>query len=387
MNGQALGSHRRLDTIESTPRLSSPAFWPTTRAHFASQEVKNLQFSQSKSRSLGTPRASQGDSLPLFQKPKKGEHHPLQVCSAGECWDPVTEGSSLLPITEMLPSGFVKRLELGTRRGTCTNPKEAWTEKNLEATASIENQGKGRPMTFPNQVNNQGEKPQNSQGQGHKDLWKDIIIRYGIVSPRRGLHMVSQYPKQTGNLEGHVLEGRKIHLKSRQGRLSPCSLEESQEEVVQTPKKEKAKGKRAKKKEAQNQFSREKAFLQRKLEELGPMPVTGVSLLDKRKTQALELSAQAHHLKSVPRAHRGDLQPLDQEDNNKEATRKPPKMEKRKLRMEWWDPTVWGGPVTLAEREQSLSKTCPKFHSDLRKLSFPTGKPYYQNTVFISLEH
>lgn len=389
MKGQELGSHRRLDETESTQRWSSPTIWPSAGAHLV-QEVKNLRRSQSKSRSLGGLWASQTESFPLSQKPRKGEHHhPHHASSAAECWDRATEGFSSSLITEMLQSGFTKRVELGTRRSSLPNPKEAWTEKNLEATAPIETQGKGRTVALPNQGNNQAEKSQNPQGQGYQDLWKDLVLNYGIPSPRRGLQMVSLYPKLTDNLEGHVLEGRKIHLRSRpqaQEMLSSCSLEESQEEEVQAPKREKAKDKRAKEREAQFQFSREKAFLQKKLRELGPVPGGGASLLDKKKAQALELSTKDNCLKSEPRVPRGNVQTLAQDDSAKETRRKQSKMEKRKLRTRWWDPTLWGDPVTLTKREQSPHKTCSRFHSDPWKPSFPIGRLSYKNGLFVPQE-
>lgn len=385
MNGQEFGSYRRLDATEITltQGLSSPAYWPSSRAHLAAQEVKNTWSSQSKSISLGALRISQAESLPLFQKPKR-EHHPLRASSAAECWDPAPEVFSSSLITGTLQSVFAKRLELGTRRDSLTNPKEAWTEKNLEATAPLETQGKGRMLAFPRQVTNQGENPPTPQGEGHKDLWKDIIMKYGIASPRRGLQMVSQHPKRTDNFEGHVLEGRKIHLKLRsqvQEMKDICSWEESQEEEVQMPKKEKAKDKRAKEREAQYQFSREKAFLQRKLMELGLVPVEGTSLLDKKKTQALGMSTRDYYLSSGPREYRG--KPLAQDDNNKEATRKQSKKEKRRRRMQWWDPIVWGDPVILVNREQASRKTCSEFPSDLRKPNFPIGSLGYKNTTFV----
>ncbi|EGV92569.1 hypothetical protein I79_012202 [Cricetulus griseus] len=239
-------------------------------------------------------------------------------------------------------------------------------------------------LAFPRQVTNQGENPPTPQGEGHKDLWKDIIMKYGIASPRRGLQMVSQHPKRTDNFEGHVLEGRKIHLKLRsqvQEMKDICSWEESQEEEVQMPKKEKAKDKRAKEREAQYQFSREKAFLQRKLMELGLVPVEGTSLLDKKKTQALGMSTRDYYLSSGPREYRG--KPLAQDDNNKEATRKQSKKEKRRRRMQWWDPIVWGDPVILVNREQASRKTCSEFPSDLRKPNFPIGSLGYKNTTFV----
>lgn len=331
--------------------------------------------------------ASQTESFPLSQKPRKGEHHhPHHASSAAECWDWATEGFSLSLITEMLQSGFTKRVELGTRRSSLPNPKEAWTEKNLEATALIETQRKGRTVALPNQGNNQAEKPQNPQGQSYQDLWKDLALNCGIASPRRGLQMVSLYPKLTDN---HVLEGRKIHLRSRppgQEMLSSWSLEGSQEEEVQASKREKAKGKRAKEREAQYQFSREKAFLQKKLRELGPVPGGGASLLDKKKAQALELSTKDNCLKSEPRVPRGSAQTLAQDESAKETTRKQSKMEKRKLRMRWWDPTLWGDPVILTKREQSPHKTCSRFHSDPWKPSFPIGRLSYKNGLFVPRE-
>lgn len=383
MKGQELGSHRRLEATERTQRWSSSMIWPSAGAHPV-QEVKNLRRSQSKSR-------SQTESLPLSQKPRKGEHHhPHHASSAAECWDRATEDFSASLITEMLQSGSItKCLKLGTRRSSLPNPKEAWTEKNPEATAPIETQGKGRTMAFPNQGNNQAEKPQIPQGQGHQDLWKDIILNYGIASPRRGLQMVSLYPKLTDNLEGHILEGRKIHLRSRppaQEMLFWCSVEGGQEEEVQAPKREKTKNKRAREREAQYQFLREKAFLQRKLRELGPVPGGGVNLPDKKKAQALELSTKDNCLKSDPRVPRGNIQTLAQDESAKETTRKQPKVEKRKLRREWWDPTLWGDPVTLTKREPSPHKTRSRFQSDPWKLNFPIGRLSYKSTIFVPRE-
>ncbi|KAH0503199.1 coiled-coil domain-containing protein [Microtus ochrogaster] len=205
----------------------------------------------------------------------------------------------------------------------------------------------------------------------------------------RGLQMVSLYPKLTDNLEGHVLEGRKIHLRSRpptREMLSWCSVEGGQEEEVQAPKREKIKNKRAGEREAQYQFSREKAFLQRKLRELGPVPGGGASLPDKKKAQALELSTKDNCLKSDPRVPRGNIQTLAQDESAKETTRKQPKMEKRKLRTEWWDPTLWGDPVTLTKREQSPHKTCSRFQSDPWKPSFPIGRLSYKNAISVPRE-
>ncbi|XP_017175992.1 uncharacterized protein Gm31309 [Mus musculus] len=376
MNWRELVSHRRQNATGSTRRLGSHALCETTRAHLAAQEVKAGQTSQSTCRSLDALQASQAVSLPLLQKPKEGEHHPLRAVSAGRYRTPATEGLSSLPIRERLQS-FVKRLELETRRGSLRNPKEAWTEKTLEARAPVETQGKEGTMAFSNQANNPGNKPQSPQGQLHKDLWKDIDLRYSIASPRKGLQMVSYCPKPEGNLEGHVLEGKKIYLKPRSPvqEMSMYSLEESLKEEIQTPK-EKVKEMRAnpKEREAQSQFSKEKAFLQKKLWDLGPAPVGGTRLLDKKKTQALELSPRDHHSKSGPRTRRQNLQPLAQDVHNTKVPGNELNMEKRKLRRQWWDPTVWGSPITLAKREQSPRKTCSKVHSDQGKLSFPTGR-------------
>lgn len=383
MNWQELVSHRRKNATDSTRRLGNHAFWETTRTHLAAQEVKTSQTSQSTCRSLGALRASQAESLPLLQKPKEGENHRLRAVSAGRCSPPVTEDFSSLPTREGLQSIFAKHLELEPRRGPLTSPKEAWTEKTLEATAPIETQGKERTMAFPNQANNQGDKPESPQGQLHKDLWKDIIVRYSIASPRKGLQMVSYCPKREGNLEGHVLDGKKIHLKPRSSvqERHINSLEESQKKEIQTPK-EKVKETRTKPKEreAQNQFSKEKAILQKKLQDLGPMSMGGMSLLDKEKTQDLELSPRDHHSKSRPRAHRQNLQLLAQDVHNTKAIKEQSKTEKRKLRMQWWDPTVWGSPVILAKREQFPQKTCSKFHSD-QKPSFPMGRSSYKDTI------
>uniref|UniRef100_A0A8C8UER5 DUF4515 domain-containing protein n=1 Tax=Peromyscus maniculatus bairdii TaxID=230844 RepID=A0A8C8UER5_PERMB len=243
-------------------------------------------------------------------------------------------------------------------------------------------------MTFPNKVNTREENPQNSPVESHEDLWKDIIIGDGNASPRRRPREVLQYSK-LDVFEEHGLVGRKIQLKKKQllqATLPVFRLEERHAEEIQTLK---VKNKRARERGAWLQFLPDKSFLEQKQRELGPLLMGGMfsSLLDRRKTQALELSAEGHHLNSGPRAHRGDLQPLAPDDNNKEATRKLSKKEKRKLRMEWWDPTVWGGPVTLAEREQSPRKTCSEFQSNPKKLSFPIGRSYYRNLGFVPQEH
>lgn len=378
MNWQELVSHRRLNRTDSTRRQGSHAFGETTRPYFNAQKVKTSQTSRSTCRNLGTLRASPAESLPLLQKPKEGEHHLLRAVSAGGCRTPVTEGFSSLSPREILQSDLAKCLELETRRGCLTNPKEAWTEKTHEATAPLGTQGKDRTTAFLNQANDQGDKPQSPQVQLHKDLWKDVVMKYSIASPRKGLHMVSHCPKPEGSLEGHVLEGKKILLKSRPPvqETHMHSLEGSQEEETQTPKKEKAK-KRAKSKEreAQSQFSKEKSLLQKKLWELSPVPVRRTSLLNKKKTQALEPSPKNHHHhpKSGPRAHKQNLQQLAQDGHIIKVTKEQSKTEKRKSRTKWWDPTVWGAPVTLAKREQSPQKNS-EFSSDRRKRSFPMGR-------------
>lgn len=376
MNGQELGSHRRLSapkTLSALQRLSNQTSGLTTRVYFDAQKAKNIQTSQPESRSLGALWPGKAESLLLFQKPKKGEHRPLYSGLAGEGR---AEGFSSLLLREM--SDFAKSLELGTRKGSLK--KEAWSEKTPETTAPIGIQGKGWKMAFSNQVNNQGEKP---QGQCHKDLWKDLVIRYSTESPGRGLQMLSQGPKLITDFDGHIVEGRKIHLKSRppgQGMVSASSLEETQKEEIQTSKKKKVKDERAKEREAQYQFAREKSFLQRKLCELGSVPVGGESWLDKEKAQASRLSPKDHHLKSGPRAHTGNALVLG--DNSKEAKR----TKKRNLRIEWWDPTVWGASVTLAKREQSPLKTFSKSHGDSRRLHFPIGHLSYADTNFMHAE-
>lgn len=374
MNCQDHGSHRRPTADKTSQSCSSQALWPNTRAGIVAEEVKNVWTSQSKSRGgLGALWASQEESFPLFLKPKEGGH-PLYPGSAGERVTPAAEAFSSLLIRELLPSDSAKSLELKTRKGSHTNPKEAWAETTLEATAPVETPRRGRAK-----VTSQGENPQSSQGQPPKDVWKDIIVRYGIVSPRKGLQMVSHCSKLPSDLEGHILEGKKIPLKSRspvQELLSLSSVEESQEEEIQPPK-EKSKAKRAKERETQCWFLREKKLLQRKLWELGPMPMEGANRLDKKKPQASEPLPKDHYLKSGPRAQRGKVQTLAQNDKNKADERKQSKMDKRKLRVQWWDPTVWGAPVTLVKREQRPRKTCSKSHDDPRKLGFPMGRMSY----------
>ncbi|KAL1776308.1 hypothetical protein HispidOSU_005244 [Sigmodon hispidus] len=242
-------------------------------------------------------------------------------------------------------------------------------------------------MSLPNKVNTGEENPPSHLVQSHEDLWKHALMEDESEAPRRS-KSVSQYPK-LNVFEGYSLEGRKIQPKRKQllqTTLPIYRLERRHEEEIQRLKKEKMKNKKVKERGTWLQFFPHKSFLEQKQRELNSLFMGGMSLLDKKKTQALELSAKGHHSKSGHRGHRENLKPLAQ-GNNEEATRTQSKQENRKLRTDWWDPTVWGDPVTLAEREKSPPKTCSEFQSDLRKLNFPIGRSHYLSTVFVPREH
>lgn len=375
MNWQDFNPPRRLYVTVSLPRLSRQVSGPVTRAHFAPQAVKFLRAVPSNSRVLADVGSSQAELADFLQLLKEPGHHPLLEGSASESWASDTKAGPSLVTIEILQNSC-EHLESGIQGSSFIKTSyRVWPKKNLEAMPPTESPGKGRAMAFPNKANTQ-EKPQSPLVQSREDLWKGIIIGGDNVSPRRRQRMVAQSPK-LDVFEEQGLEGRKIQPQKKQllhATLPIYRVERRHELEIQTLKQEQMKNERVKEGGAWLQFLPDKSFLEQKQRELGSLLLGGISLLDKEKTQALELSAEGHHLLSGPRGNGGNLQPSAQDENHKEATRKQEKRKKRKLRLEWWDPTVWGDPVTLEERRQSPRKTCSESHSEPRKLSFPIGK-------------
>ncbi|KAM7324355.1 hypothetical protein ACRRTK_016660 [Alexandromys fortis] len=368
MNWQEFNPPRRLYVTVSLQRLGRRVSGPVTRAHFAPQAVKLLRAVPGNSRVLADVDSTQVELADFLQLLKEPGHQPLLEGSASESWASDTKAGPSLVTIEILQNSC-EHLESGVQGSSFIKTSDrVWPKKNLEAMPLTESQGKGRPAAFSSKANTE-EKPQSPPVQSREDLWKGIIIGGGNASPRRRRRKMAQYPK-VDVFEEQGLEGKKIQPPKK----PICRVERRHDLEIQTLKQEKMRNKRVKERGTWLRFLPDKSFLEQKQRELGSLLLGGISLLDKKKTQALELSTDGHHLLSGPREPGGNPRPLAQDDNNKEATRKWEKRKKRKLRLEWWDPTVWGDPVILKERKQSPRKTCSEAHSEPRKLSFPIGR-------------
>lgn len=374
MNWQDFSSHRRLYVTVCLERLGSQVSGQVTRAHFAPQAVKLLRAVPGHIGVLTGVGLGQAELIDVLQQQEPG-HHPLRRGSSGEGWASDTKATPSLITIEISQHSHSTHLNSGIQGSSFVNTSNSvWPKKNLWP--PIETHGKERTIAFPYRV----KMPENLL-QSHEDLPKDIIIGDGNMSPSRGPKAASQYP-EPDFLEEHVLRGRKIKPKKKkllQATL-PIYRLESRHEEIQISKQEKMKNKRVNSREAWVQLFPKKPFLEQKPKDLGPLFMEGASLLHKKKTQALDLSSKDHHLKSSPRAHRQNLQPA-QDDGDKEITGKRSKMERKKPRMEWWDPIIWGDPVKLVEREQSLRKNFSEVHTEQRKLSFPIGRSSYKGII------
>uniref|UniRef100_A0A8C6H6E5 Uncharacterized protein n=1 Tax=Mus spicilegus TaxID=10103 RepID=A0A8C6H6E5_MUSSI len=380
MNWQDFSSHRRLYVTVSLERFGSQVSGQVTRAHFAPQAVKLLRTVPGHSGMLPVVGSGQAELTNALQQLGEPRHHPLRWGSSGESWASDTKATPSLVTIEILQHSHDKHLNSGIQGSAfVSTPDSVWPKKN--PWPPIESHGKERAIAFPYRVKMPEKNLQSLPLQSHKVLSKDIVTGDGNMSLSRGSRAASQYP-ELDFLEEHVLRGRNIKPKKKkllQATLPICRLERRHEEI-QTSKQEKMKSKRVNSKEAWIQLFPKKPFLGQKPKDLGPLLMEGTSLQHKKKSQALELSSKDHRLKSSPRLHRQNLQPA-QDDSDKEATGKGSKTERRKLRTEWWDPTVWGDPVKLVEREQSLRKTCSEVHSDQRKLRFPMGRSSYKDII------
>lgn len=375
MNWQKFNPPRRLYVTVSLQRLGRRVSGPVTRAHFAPQAVKLLRAVPGNSRVLADVGSTQVELADFLQLLKEPGHQPLLEGSASESWASDTKAGPSLVTIEILQNSC-EHLESGIQGSSFIKTSyRVWPKKNLEAMPPTESQGKGRTAAFPSKANTQ-EKPQSPPVQSRENLWKGIIIGGGNTSPRRRRRKVAQCPK-LDVFEEQGLEGKKIQPQKKQplhATLPIYRVERRHDLEIQTLKQEKMRNKGVKERGTWLRFLPDKSFLEQKQRELGSLLLGGISLLDKKKTQALELSTNGHHLLSGPKEPGGNARPLAQDDNNKEATRKREKGKKRKLRLEWWDPTVWGDPVILEERKQSPRKNCSEAHSEPRKLSFPIGR-------------
>lgn len=199
-----------------------------------------------------------------------------------------------------------------------------------------------------------------------EELWKQYVQECGEIERKRQ-ELASRYSERNAALQAQLLQGRKTQkdLKQQLQALKPVyKVKESQDLKIQTLEKEREKVRgetAAKDQEAHFQFLREKALMEKELEEwhlleLGQINTAGLT----RKYKALALAAKQAHSEFCGSLHREnqqlrtELQQLGQEYGRLDAVRS--QLEKRRQlvkEQQWYLEALTRGRQRLqAQRER-----------------------------------